>query len=128
MAFVTFVFFQAFNLLNVRHDTRSALSRETLENQSAFAATAAVVGLLVLLVEMDVLHGLFATTDLTSGQWLALANGDLGLQGNPDEGEPPVIPGSYLNGLLYGERVDVSLGKPVVRAVVSLKPLLPTPQ
>ncbi|HEV8570474.1 MAG TPA: cation transporting ATPase C-terminal domain-containing protein [Actinoplanes sp.] len=39
----------------------------------AFAATAAVVGLLVLLVEMDVLHGLFATTDLTSGQWLVCA-------------------------------------------------------
>jgi hypothetical protein len=26
--------------------------------------------LVVLLVEMDVLHGLSATTDLTSGQWL----------------------------------------------------------
>ncbi|MBO3749337.1 cation-translocating P-type ATPase [Streptosporangiaceae bacterium NEAU-GS5] len=73
MAFVTFVLFQAFNLLNVRHDTRSVLSRETLENKSAFAATGIVVLLLVLLVEMDVLHGLFATTDLTSGQWLACA-------------------------------------------------------
>jgi hypothetical protein len=73
MAFVTFVFFQAFNLLNVRSDIRSALRRETLENRSAFAATAVVVTLLVLLVEMDVLHGLFTTTDLTSGQWLACA-------------------------------------------------------
>jgi Ca2+-transporting ATPase len=73
MAFVTFVFFQAFNLINVRHDTRSAFRRETLENRSAFAATAVVVTLLVLLVEMDVLHGLFTTTDLTSGQWLACA-------------------------------------------------------
>ena len=27
--------------------------------------------LLVLIVEMDVLHGFFTTTDLTSGQWLA---------------------------------------------------------
>ncbi|HET6533618.1 MAG TPA: cation-translocating P-type ATPase [Actinoplanes sp.] len=71
MAFVTFVLFQAFNLLNVRHDTRSVFSRETLENKSAFAATGAVVLMLVLLVEMDVLHGLFATMDLTSGQWLA---------------------------------------------------------
>ena len=25
----------------------------------------------MLLVQMDVLHGLFNTTDLTSGQWLA---------------------------------------------------------
>ncbi|RSM73787.1 hypothetical protein DMB66_02465 [Actinoplanes sp. ATCC 53533] len=73
MAFVTFVFFQAFNLLNVRHDTRSVFRRETLENRSAFAATAVVVTLLVLLVEMDVLHGLFTTTDLTSGQWLTCA-------------------------------------------------------
>jgi Ca2+-transporting ATPase len=73
MAFVTFVLFQAVNLMNVRHDTRSVFSHETLENRSAFAATGAVVLLLVLLVEMDALHGLFTTTDLTSGQWLACA-------------------------------------------------------
>jgi Ca2+-transporting ATPase len=71
MAFVTFVLFQAFNLLNVRSDIRSVFSRETMENRSAFVATAAVVALLILLVQMDVLHGLFNTTDLTSGQWLA---------------------------------------------------------
>jgi len=73
VAFVTFVFFQVFNLLNVRNDTRSVFRRETLENRSAFAATAVVVILLVLLVEMDIPHGLFTTTDLTSGQWLACA-------------------------------------------------------
>jgi Ca2+-transporting ATPase len=73
MAFVTFVFFQVFNLINVRHDTRSAFRRETFENRSAFAATAVVVTLLVLLVEVDVLHGLFTTSDLTSGQWLVCA-------------------------------------------------------
>ena len=73
MAFVTFVFFQAFNLLNVRNDTRSVFSRETLDNHTAFIATAAVVALLVLIVQADVLHGFFTTTDLTSGQWLACA-------------------------------------------------------
>jgi Ca2+-transporting ATPase len=73
MAFVTFVFFQAFNLLNVRNDLRSVFSREALDNHTAFIATAAVIVLLVLIVEMDVLHGLFSTTDLTSGQWLACA-------------------------------------------------------
>jgi Ca2+-transporting ATPase len=73
MAFVTFVLFQAVNLMNVRHDTRSVFSHETLENRSAFAATGAVVLLLVLLVEMDALHDLFTTTDLTSGQWLTCA-------------------------------------------------------
>ena len=73
MAFVTFVLFQAFNLLNVRSDIRSVFSRETLENRSAFLATGAVVVLLALLVHWDALHGLFHTTDLTAGQWLACA-------------------------------------------------------
>jgi Ca2+-transporting ATPase len=73
MAFVTFVFFQAFNLLNVRHDTRSVFSPETLENRSAFVATAAVVVLLALVVQMNLLQGLFNTTDLTGGQWLVCA-------------------------------------------------------
>ncbi|WP_449063471.1 cation-translocating P-type ATPase [Planomonospora algeriensis] len=73
MAFATFVFFQAFNLLNVRHDTRTLFSRESFENPSAFVATAAVLVLLVLVVEMDVLHGFFTTVDLTSEQWLTCA-------------------------------------------------------
>ncbi|WP_328418074.1 cation-translocating P-type ATPase [Micromonospora sp. NBC_00389] len=73
MAFVTFVFFQVFNLLNVRSFTRSVFSRETLRNRSAFVATGVVVALLVLVVELDVLNGLFTTTDLSAGQWLACA-------------------------------------------------------
>jgi Ca2+-transporting ATPase len=73
MAFVTFVFFQAFNLLNVRHDSRSVFSRETLTNRSAFLAAGAVVALLVLIVEAEILHGLFTTTNLSFGQWLACA-------------------------------------------------------
>jgi Ca2+-transporting ATPase len=71
MAFVTFVLFQAFNLLNVRSDIRSVVSRETLHNRSAFLATGVVVVLLVLLVQWDAMHGLFNTVDLTAGQWLA---------------------------------------------------------
>ena len=73
MAFVTFVFFQIFNLLNVRHDTRSVFSRETFHNRSVFVAVAAVIVLLVLIVEMDIAHGFVTTTDLTSGQWLVCA-------------------------------------------------------
>lgn len=73
MAFVTFVFFQVFNLLNVRSFTRSVFSRETLRNRSAFVATGVVVALLVLVVELDVLNRLFTTTDLSAGQWLACA-------------------------------------------------------
>ncbi|WP_351231243.1 HAD-IC family P-type ATPase [Streptomyces sp. NPDC002133] len=73
MAFVTFVFFQVFNLLNVRHDTRSVFSRETLQNTSAFVATGAVIALLIVIVETDALHGLFTTADLTPRQWLVCA-------------------------------------------------------
>ena len=73
MAFVTFVFFQAFNLLNVRDDTRSTFTRETLANRAAFIATTAVVVLLGLIVEIDALHGFFSTVDLTAGQWLVCA-------------------------------------------------------
>jgi Ca2+-transporting ATPase len=73
MAFATFVFFQAFNLLNVRHDTRSVFSRETLDSHTAFLATGAVIVLLVTIVEMGALHRFFTTADLTSGQWLACA-------------------------------------------------------
>jgi Ca2+-transporting ATPase len=73
MAFTTFVFFQAFNLLNVRHDTRSVFSRETLDNHTAFVATGAVIVLLVTVVEMGALQQFFTTTDLTSGQWLVCA-------------------------------------------------------
>ncbi|RVX41518.1 Ca2+-transporting ATPase [Nonomuraea polychroma] len=70
MALVTFVFFQAFNLLTVRHPTRSLFHRETLHNTNPLIATLAVVALLLLIVELDALHGFFTTTDLTFGQWL----------------------------------------------------------
>jgi Ca2+-transporting ATPase len=73
MGFVTFVFFQAFNLLNVRHYSRSIFRRETLHNSSAFVATAGVVLLLILVVENGALRGLFTTADLTIRQWLACA-------------------------------------------------------
>lgn len=73
MAFVTFVFFQVFNLLGVRHETRSTFGRETLRNTSALVATASVIALLVLVVQVDVLHGFFTTTDLGVGQWLLCA-------------------------------------------------------
>ncbi|MFD1546019.1 cation transporting ATPase C-terminal domain-containing protein [Nonomuraea guangzhouensis] len=71
MALATFVFFQAFNLLNVRHPTRTLFSRETLHHASPLIATLAVFILLLLIVESDGLHGFFTTTDLTAQQWLA---------------------------------------------------------
>ena len=79
MAFVTFVFFQVFNLLNVRNDLRSVFSRETLENRSAFVAIAAViVAARRSSSRWTSLHGFFTTTDLTSGQWLACVVDRLG--------------------------------------------------
>ena len=133
MAFVTFGFFQAFNLLNVRSDTRSFFSRETFDNPSAFVATGAVIVLLVLVVEMDALHDFFSTTHLPSGQWLACAAigstilwvGELlkavlraRARAVPSGGA--AIAGSFL-GLDPGEdvpadlteRLDLSLGEPV---------------
>lgn len=38
-----------------------------------FVAGAAVIVLLVGIVEMDALHGFFTTTNLTSSQWLVCA-------------------------------------------------------
>ncbi|MEV0623867.1 HAD-IC family P-type ATPase [Nonomuraea sp. NPDC050404] len=70
MALVTFVFFQAFNLLTVRHPTRSLFHRETLRNAHPLLAVGAVLALLVLIVELDALHGFFTTTDLSFAQWL----------------------------------------------------------
>lgn len=73
VAFVTFVFYQVCTLLIVRHPTRSVFTRETLENSSAFIATGAVSVMLILVVQLNALHGFFTTTDLTTGQWLACA-------------------------------------------------------
>ena len=76
LAFTTFVFYQAFNLLNVRSATGSVFSLHTFTNRAIWVSLAAVVILQVLVVQLDALQGLFDTTDLTSGQWfLALGVG-----------------------------------------------------
>jgi len=73
LAFTTFVFFQVFNLLNVRSQTASVFSRETLTNHAAFVAAGAVLVLQVAVVHLGVLHRFFTTTALTGGQWLTAA-------------------------------------------------------
>ncbi|MGQ9347130.1 cation-translocating P-type ATPase [Mycolicibacterium gilvum] len=70
LAFTTFVFYQVFNLLNVRSDTGSAFSRQTFTNGAIWVSLAAVIVLQVLVVQLDVLQNLFDTTELTSAQWL----------------------------------------------------------
>jgi P-type Ca2+ transporter type 2C len=104
MAFATFVFFQAFNLLNVRHETRTVFSRDTLSNTTAFLATGGVIVLLVGVVEIDALHGFFTTTDLALVQWLACA-----------------AIGSTI--LWFGELVKLVLGTRAARAAGSGSPL-----
>jgi Ca2+-transporting ATPase len=78
LAFTTFVFFQVFNLLNVRSEIRSVFSAQTFTNRTVWVALAAVVVLQVAVAHAPVLQGLFDTTDLDSAQWLtAVAIGSL---------------------------------------------------
>ncbi|SEN84579.1 cation-translocating P-type ATPase [Cryobacterium luteum] len=69
LAFTTFVFYQVFNLLNVRSDTHSVFSAQTLTNRSIWVALVAVIVLQVAVVQLEVLQGLFDTTALTAPQW-----------------------------------------------------------
>ncbi|TFC46623.1 HAD family hydrolase [Cryobacterium sp. TMT1-21] len=69
LAFTTFVFYQVFNLLNVRSDTHSVFSLQTFTNRSIWLALTAVIVLQILVVQIDVLQALFDTTALTPTQW-----------------------------------------------------------
>ena len=69
LAFTTFVFYQVFNLLNVRSDTHSAFAIQTFTNWSIWVALVAVITLQILVVQLDALQELFDTTELTATQW-----------------------------------------------------------
>ena len=69
LAFTTFVFYQVFNLLNVRSDTHSVFSIQTLTNRGIWVALVAVIVLQICVVQLQVLQGLFDTTELTASQW-----------------------------------------------------------
>ncbi|MCC3279286.1 cation-translocating P-type ATPase [Arthrobacter sp. zg-Y40] len=76
MAFTTFVFYQVFNLLNVRSETGSVFSLRTFTNRAVWVSLAAVVVLQVLVVQLSIFEGFFDTVPLTSAQWfLCLAVG-----------------------------------------------------
>jgi Ca2+-transporting ATPase len=70
LAFTTFVFYQVFNLLNVRSHVHSAFSRQTFTNGAIWVSLAVVITLQVLVVHLDVLQSLFDTTALTSAHWM----------------------------------------------------------
>ncbi|CEA08099.1 Calcium-transporting ATPase 1 [Arthrobacter saudimassiliensis] len=76
MAFTTFVFYQVFNLLNVRSETGSVFSLRTFTNRAIWVSLAAVVVLQVLVVQLSIFEDFFDTVPLTSDQWfLCLAVG-----------------------------------------------------
>ncbi|MCO4253433.1 cation-translocating P-type ATPase [Pseudarthrobacter raffinosi] len=76
LAFTTFVFYQVFNLLNVRSDSASVFSRQTFTNRSIWVSLIAVIVLQIMVVNLEVLQGLFDTTAMSSAQWgLALLVG-----------------------------------------------------
>jgi P-type Ca2+ transporter type 2C len=70
LAFTTFVFFQVFNLFNVRSNLGSVFSLQTLTNHTIWIAIVVVIILQVCAVQTGVLQGFFDTTALTSQEWL----------------------------------------------------------
>ncbi|WP_072815598.1 calcium-translocating P-type ATPase, PMCA-type [Rhodococcus zopfii] len=78
LAFTTFVFFQVFNLFNVRSNLGSVFSLQTFTNHTVWIAIVAVIVLQVCVVQAAVLQGFFDTTSLTLAQWaLAVAVGSI---------------------------------------------------
>lgn len=69
LAFTTFVFYQVFNLLNVRSDSASVFSRQTFTNRSIWVSLTAVIVLQILVVNLEVLQGFFDTTPMSPAQW-----------------------------------------------------------
>ena len=71
LAFTTFVFFQIFNILNVRSERGSVFSRATFSNRSIWLALGAVVIVQIAVINNGFLQSIFDTTALTLGHWAA---------------------------------------------------------
>ncbi len=69
LGFTTFVFYQVFNLLNVRSDRGSVFSLQTFTNQAIWISLVAVIVLQAAVVNVGFLQDLFDTTGLTAPQW-----------------------------------------------------------
>ncbi|QNG20989.1 cation-translocating P-type ATPase [Rhodococcus triatomae] len=83
LAFTTFVFYQVFNLLNVRSEKRSVFSMQTFTNHTIWIALIGVILLQIAAVNLEALQRFFDTTALTSTQWLfAVAVGSTALWGD----------------------------------------------
>jgi Ca2+-transporting ATPase len=73
MAFATFVFFQFFNILNVRSERESVFRRQTLVNRHLWMALGLVLALQFAVTHIGPLQRLFDLTSLTVGQWITCA-------------------------------------------------------
>ena len=69
LGFTTFVFYQVFNLLNVRSDRRSVFSLQTFTNQAIWFSLVAIIVLHIGVINIGALQDLFDTTSLTGTQW-----------------------------------------------------------
>jgi Ca2+-transporting ATPase len=69
LAFTTFVFFQLFNVMNVRSENRSAFGRHSLTNYRLWVALVVVVALQIAVVHWSPLQAFFRTTSLTLRDW-----------------------------------------------------------
>ncbi|ASR02109.1 cation-translocating P-type ATPase [Gordonia rubripertincta] len=69
LGFTTFVFYQVFNLLNVRSDRGSVFSLQTFTNQAIWISLVAVIVLQAAVVNVGFLQDLFDATGLTAPQW-----------------------------------------------------------
>ena len=70
LAYATFVFFQVFNLMNVRSTNGSVFSRDMAHNAPIWVALGAVPLLLIAVVQVPFLQGVFDTTSLRADEWL----------------------------------------------------------
>ncbi|MEU3764911.1 cation-transporting P-type ATPase [Amycolatopsis keratiniphila] len=70
LAFVTFVVFQLFNILNVRDEHASAFGRLLFRNRRLWAALGSVLALQICAVYLPAAQSLFGTTALTALDWL----------------------------------------------------------
>ena len=69
LAFTTFVLFQFFNIFNARTERESVFSHLFFRNGKLWLTLAAMVVLQVVVVEWDVMHPVFDTKGLKSGDW-----------------------------------------------------------
>src|SRR5690606_17773064 len=69
MAFTTFVLCQVCNALSARSETASVFGRDTFRNGKLWTALGVVVALQVAAVQVDAVHGVFRTADLTVWNW-----------------------------------------------------------